>query len=99
MGIMEPAFVFFLHLAAVFLDMLLVLILVRILRRRWSNRLLVAIDTAGVPLVGALTDMAERLWLRFGTRERLSKNGKLVVVLLLLFLVRTLLGIGWVLIA
>ncbi|HUT56837.1 MAG TPA: hypothetical protein VNA25_03055 [Phycisphaerae bacterium] len=97
MGIMEPAFVFFLHLAAVFLDMLFVLILVRFLRRVWSNRLLAALDSAARPVVSVLKDMAERLWLRFGTRERLSENGKLAAALLLLFVTRMLLGVGWVL--
>jgi len=98
MGILGPIFAAILNLAVVIIDVSVILIIVRFLRRLWpSSMLLAAVDTAGAPIVGSLTDMAGRAWSRLETRRDLSENGKLAVTLLFLYVVRTLLGVGWTL--
>lgn len=87
MGLFFNLFLGIVHLLLLAIDLAGLLVIVHLVCSWWQNRILVAVDKVGEPLVSALTSMTDRLWNKY-FKYRPSARGKLVILLLLLAGVR-----------
>ena len=97
MGILINAIAGALHLLLAAVDIVLVFTLARCASRRWSNRFLVAFESAGRPLVDRVLEFIERQALRIHDGP-LREGTKLGLCLFSLMLLRILAGelITWI---
>lgn len=81
MSLMHLLFLAFVPIVLVVMDVAFLLLLIRILRQWSSNKMLVAFDQAGAPIVDKCCEITGRAWTSLGLPPLSTKGCLLITVL------------------
>lgn len=92
MGLLFIAIMFLAHAAALLIDWLLLLLLVRVVVARWQPEILTEVNDAALPFVNRTLACVERMWSQIQPLQRLRWDRRIPAAVITLSLIRLLLA-------
>ncbi len=93
MGVISSLLVAIVHIFLVVLDLTILFLVIRILRRWWTHRLIGALDALGAPLVDEVSAYAGTVWRRVFPGSCPSSMGRVALALTVAVVVRWIIGL------